>query len=236
MSSEEKKKRGKNFTAEEEQVLMELLEERKNILENKKSDAATWKQKEQAWEEMADTFYTRTGIRREWKALRDKFINMKRRSKVELGEDKTHSFRMGTGKFIALMGDSTAGLSNQFDSDASNVPNDINFEGEDDMFASSTDTHDVANISAHKEVMANTSADWPSWNPRTLRSLDEEKIKLVLLQQDFYKGENLRAQEKHDHEMLKEKIKLDQEVQEGKLRIEMMELEILEKRARLDLK
>lgn len=84
--------------------------------------------------------------------------------------------------------------------------------------------------------MASTSVDWPSWNPRTLRSLDEEKIKLVLLQQDFYKGENLRAQEKHDHEMLKEKIKLDQEVQEGKLRIEMMELEILEKRARLDLK
>lgn len=165
MSSEEKKKRGKNFTAEEELVLMELLEERKNILENKKSDAATWKQKEQAWEEMADTFYTRTGIRREWKALRDKFINMKRRSKLELVDDKNHSFRNGAGKYIALMGESTAGLGNQFDSDAckyylnwvkfskyinfcnsltANVPNDINFEGDDDMFASSTDTHDVS--------------------------------------------------------------------------------------------
>lgn len=118
MSSEEKKKRGKNFTAEEEQVLMELLEERKNILENKKSDAAIWKQKEQAWEEMADTFYARTGIYREWKALRDKFINMKRRSKIELVDDKTHSFRTGTGKYIALMGEPTAGVGNNFDSDA----------------------------------------------------------------------------------------------------------------------
>ncbi|TDG42146.1 hypothetical protein AWZ03_011434 [Drosophila navojoa] len=235
MSSEEKKKRGKNFTAEEELVLMELLEERKNILENKKSDAATWKQKEQAWEEMADTFYTRTGIRREWKALRDKFINMKRRSKLELVDDKNHSFRTGAGKYIALMGESTAGLGNQFDSDASNVPNDINFEGDDDMFGSSTDTHDIPNLIEHKDVRANISSDWPSMNPRTLRSLDEEKIKLVLLQQEFYKGENQRAQEKHNHEMLKEKIKLDQEVQEGKLRIEMMELEILEKRAKLDL-
>ncbi|XP_032593072.1 uncharacterized protein LOC6563990 isoform X1 [Drosophila grimshawi] len=232
MSSEEKKKRGRNFSEAEELVLVELLEKRRSVLENKKSDAATWKQKVQAWEEMAHSFYTRTGVRREWKALRDKFINMKRRAKMEIGEEQAYSIRRRKRKFFAATGDSATGLSPQFGSDNFILPNETGYDGEDDMFESSTDEHDVDGLMTHKK----TSSEWSSLNPRTLRSLHEEKIKLVLLQQEFYKGENQRAQEKHDQEIVKEKLKLEQEVKEGKLRIELMQLDILEKRTRLDMK
>jgi len=91
--------------------------------------------------------------------------------------------------------------------------------------------------------MATTSSEWPTGNPTTNYvpkpgncHLEEETLKLIRLQQDFFRCKNQRAQEKHDLEMLREKAKLDQEVQEGKLRIEIIELEILEKRAKLDFK
>jgi len=90
--------------------------------------------------------------------------------------------------------------------------------------------------------MATTSSEWATGNPVTQclpkppkNILEEETLTLIRLQQNFVRCKNQRAQDKHDHEMFREKAKLNQEIQEGKLRIEMIELEILEKRTKLGL-
>jgi len=38
-------------------------------LENKKCDAVTWKEKEVAWERLAEKFAAQSGIERTWKRL-----------------------------------------------------------------------------------------------------------------------------------------------------------------------
>lgn len=57
-------KRSKNFSADEELVLTLLVDERKNILLNRKSDAVTWKRKMHAWKDLADCYFVKTGVRR----------------------------------------------------------------------------------------------------------------------------------------------------------------------------
>lgn len=93
------------------------------------------------------------------------------------------------------------------------------------------------------EDQATTSSDWANCNPhsQTLsqsrkQCIEQETLKLIRLQQEFVRCKNQRAQERHEQDMVKEKAKLDQELQAGKLRIQLIELEILEKRAKLNQK
>jgi len=121
MSNEEKRKRSKNFSEKEELVLTVLVEERKSILDNKKSDADTWRRKKQAWKELADRFYDKTGVRRECKALREKLVSIRRRTRLnQSGTKSTSYFSSGHPSprtDTSLINDSFTGLSNAFDSD-----------------------------------------------------------------------------------------------------------------------
>ncbi|XP_060659417.1 uncharacterized protein LOC132793473 isoform X3 [Drosophila nasuta] len=131
-------------------------------------------------------------------------------------------------------------INKALDSDASSdIDNDMSYVEKDELLADTTEVHN----SAREEDLIATRTEWLSGNIRTQslpkscnRNLEEETINLIRLQQDFFRSKNQRAQEKHDLEMRREKWKLEQEVQEGKLRIEMIELEIMEKRAKLDMK
>ncbi|KNC21896.1 hypothetical protein FF38_14159 [Lucilia cuprina] len=78
----DKKQRGKNFTNEEELLLVDLVMSQKHILENKKSDAVNWKIKNEAWMKFQESFKSQSGIHRPWKTLRGKYDNMKRKSKM----------------------------------------------------------------------------------------------------------------------------------------------------------
>jgi len=49
-------KRSNNFIAGEVETLLVLVEERKDIIENRTSDVVTWKGKEKAWEEIKELF------------------------------------------------------------------------------------------------------------------------------------------------------------------------------------
>jgi len=121
MSNDGRKKRSKNFTADEELVLTLLVDERKSILQNRKSDAVTWKRKMHAWKELADCYFVKTGVRREWKALREKFISLKRRSRVQQTGKKPLNYisseHPSPKTEVSSINDSVTQIANAFDSD-----------------------------------------------------------------------------------------------------------------------
>ncbi|XP_039150305.1 uncharacterized protein LOC6737442 [Drosophila simulans] len=78
MKMSSKKTRGKNFTEQEEDVLLDLVLLNKDILRDKKMDAATWRRKTETWERLTMEFQAKTGTDRSCIALRDKYDNMKK--------------------------------------------------------------------------------------------------------------------------------------------------------------
>jgi len=81
-----RKFRGKNYTPEDEMVLLELVAEEKAVIQDPKSDAGTWSRKQRVWRDIEERFYLRTGNRRDYKALREKFITLKRQCRADLRE------------------------------------------------------------------------------------------------------------------------------------------------------
>jgi hypothetical protein len=51
-----KRDRAKNFTEEEKEMLIELVSSFKYIIENKKTDGVTSKQKDRAWASLTENF------------------------------------------------------------------------------------------------------------------------------------------------------------------------------------
>jgi len=66
--------------------------------------------------------------------------------------------------------------------------------------------------------------------------IEEQKLNLILLQQEFLRTKTLQLKEMHEMVMEEKRIKLNQEVREGKLRIELLELDKLERKAKLNIK
>jgi len=81
-----RKFRGKNYTPGDEMVLLELVAEEKAVIQDPKSDAGTWSRKQRVWRDIEERFYLRTGNRRDYKALREKFITLKRQCRADLRE------------------------------------------------------------------------------------------------------------------------------------------------------
>ncbi|CAB3230622.1 unnamed protein product [Arctia plantaginis] len=74
-----KRERSVNFTHEETDLLVSLVEAKKQIIENKKSDAATWQDKEKAWKEIETAFNASSGsVFRNHKHLKLKYEAMKK--------------------------------------------------------------------------------------------------------------------------------------------------------------
>lgn len=55
-SNDQKKKRQGNFTRHERQILVKLANKHKNIIENKKTDGTTWREKETVWQKIEQEF------------------------------------------------------------------------------------------------------------------------------------------------------------------------------------
>ncbi|XP_050340977.1 uncharacterized protein LOC126767553 [Bactrocera neohumeralis] len=206
-----KRKRGKNFTPQEEDALVELVDEQRHILENKRYDAVTWNQKEEAWKKLAECFTARIGTNREWRTLWDKFESLKRKSKAEMATEKSERYRTGGGsaavesssmvtqKVAAISGESATGLENTSDGDAidTSTPEREKFivHTEDITDADELNQENVKNVDHEEE-------QWSSWTPNARRSkksskllidrpgtrkrnLEEEKIKLTVYNNNF---------------------------------------------------
>lgn len=72
-------KRSANFTKSEVNILVDLVLRRKNVIENKRTDATTWKDKDTAWEEITSQFNAQSGnFPRNAKSIRAKYENLKK--------------------------------------------------------------------------------------------------------------------------------------------------------------
>ncbi|XP_065365569.1 uncharacterized protein LOC135958601 [Calliphora vicina] len=261
MANKEARKRAKNYSDEEE--LVELVEAYKHLIENKKSDAVVWKQKEEAWAKIEEKFSAATGSNRPWKSLRDKYEFIKRKSKTKLSNQTVSS------KIAAMLGDSATGLENNYDSDFSKYISliccnnvfikEIVCVDENTDWSNWTPTSlkqakskelvvggkSKINLEVNEKSMSTEDfgkeivcreekTDWSNWTPTRLkqakskelvvggkrkRNLEDERIQLTILQQQFYRDENTRAQEKHEQEVLSLKLKN-----------EMLQLELAEKK------
>lgn len=82
----EKKKRAPNFSPTEKCLLLSIILEFKHIIENKKTDSCTWKEKDEAWQKITEVFNSRTldNCHRNKDALRKYYDNIKKTIRKEV--------------------------------------------------------------------------------------------------------------------------------------------------------
>ncbi|KAJ4434365.1 hypothetical protein ANN_22924 [Periplaneta americana] len=82
-------KRAKNFTTFERNLLVDLVLERKDILESKKTDGTTIAERKRSWEDLCNVFNTssQTGIRTA-KQLKELNFVMKKNARKHNNEDR----------------------------------------------------------------------------------------------------------------------------------------------------
>ncbi|XP_061724978.1 uncharacterized protein LOC133530921 [Cydia pomonella] len=154
-----KRERSINFTSEEVDILIKLVEVNKHILENKKSDAVTWGQKEKCWRAIALSFNAESrSTHRTSKNLRLKYEGIKRdiRKKAALiragGPSAAPVFTPTESKVKDMILLSVDGMENNFDSDS--LPNIV------------ADTQDAADLG---EASSETLTKRSQWKPASLR-------------------------------------------------------------------
>ncbi|XP_017478308.1 PREDICTED: uncharacterized protein LOC108368067 [Rhagoletis zephyria] len=140
-----------------------------------------------------------------------------------------------TKKVATILGESATGMENAFDGDEI----DISTPEKSKVHHEEPNNSDDLN-QENLEIIDVEGEEWSSWTPNSLRTrksskllvdrpvtrkrtLEEEKTKLAVFQQKFYEEENVRAQEKHEQELIALQLKN-----------ELLQLEIIEKKAKLD--
>ncbi|KAF9808189.1 hypothetical protein SFRURICE_017341 [Spodoptera frugiperda] len=128
----EKVKRGRsaNFSLHERDILVSPIQKHKSVLENKQSDASTWKMKEAAWEDIQKEFNALSGgTFRTTKTLKVKYEGLKRLVRKKSAAIRSELYRTGGGRNTAppldnveeqiksLISLSTDGMQSIYDSD-----------------------------------------------------------------------------------------------------------------------
>lgn len=102
-----------------------------SILENKKTDSTTNKAKTVAWRDLTNDFNTTSGEEiRNSESLRNKYVNLKKRTKTKFSNYKKSMYKTGGGPYTAIdiddtdtiikeiIGNQLTGFQSEFDSDA----------------------------------------------------------------------------------------------------------------------
>ncbi|CAH1642073.1 unnamed protein product [Spodoptera littoralis] len=91
-----------NFSLHERDIMVSLIQKHKSTLENKQSDASTWKQKEAAWEAIQNEFNARSGgTFRTTKTLKVKYEGLKRIVRKKSAAIRSELYRTGGGRNTA---------------------------------------------------------------------------------------------------------------------------------------
>ncbi|XP_062573814.1 myb/SANT-like DNA-binding domain-containing protein 3 [Saccostrea cucullata] len=121
-----------NFTALEKSVLLELIESRKDIIENKQNDGKMVLKKNSEWEKITTEFNASHGVnQRTCIQLKSLWKNMKSRTKSAVAKDRRERTKTGGGPqsetgldtvsaaISTMLPQQINSLSNEFDDDAS---------------------------------------------------------------------------------------------------------------------
>lgn len=129
---EGERKRAPNFSLNEKTLLLNILYKFKDIIENKKTNSQSWREKDDAWQKVTDRFNSQTPetYPRTKEALRKYYDNIKKNVRKEVADEKQEVFKTGGGVVrcvpnpvkdlaLGLMNSKVVtGLANEFDSDA----------------------------------------------------------------------------------------------------------------------
>ncbi|KAH9643238.1 hypothetical protein HF086_012900 [Spodoptera exigua] len=98
-----KRERSINFSPEEVELLISLVVQNKTIVENKKSDAVTWNEKEQCWKTIEEIFNSTSGTHfRSAKTLKAKYEGIKRITRQKSALICAESYRTVGGSSTAV--------------------------------------------------------------------------------------------------------------------------------------
>lgn len=124
-------KRASNFNTKEEAILIYLIQKYKAIIECRKTDAVNNEKKNCTWAKIASEFNSTSGvIHRDVKILKNKYENIKKRTKKKSAEEKSSMFYTGGGppanvtftpveeQVKDILGVRIGGLDSEFDDDA----------------------------------------------------------------------------------------------------------------------
>lgn len=94
-----KRERSANFNNAEIQLIVSLVERYKQIIENKKTDAVTNKDKESAWKKIKSSFNSCeiSTTERSWKTLKLKYEGIKKTAKKKSSVQRQEMYRTGGG-------------------------------------------------------------------------------------------------------------------------------------------
>lgn len=127
---EEGEHRFGKFKDSEINLIMKLISKYKNIIENKKTDAVMWKQKQVTWEQITKEFNAINGTTRSSKNIKCKYENLKKSAKKKFAVEKRNVYKTGGGtdqpvnithtdeKIKQIIGISVEGLVNNYDGDS----------------------------------------------------------------------------------------------------------------------
>ncbi|KAK5650082.1 hypothetical protein RI129_001111 [Pyrocoelia pectoralis] len=97
----QKTKRAANFSSSEISTIISLVKKKKfyDIIENKKTDTVTNRNKDEAWRVLAEEFNSISGkIYRDAKSLRGKYENTKKQAKNKYAEEKRYIMELHNEK------------------------------------------------------------------------------------------------------------------------------------------
>lgn len=126
-----KKSRSANFTKNEVRLLINIASKYASVVENKETDAVSWKAKKDIWDEIAMEFNSQSGCTyREPVVIRLKYDCLKRDLKKKVATNRLEVYKTGGGqaqilnlndyeeKLLQLIKFSVEGLTSRHDSDA----------------------------------------------------------------------------------------------------------------------
>lgn len=130
MAEQKKKERSSNFSTKEIDVLVSTLQQYKHIIECKKTDATTWRDKDNAWEKITEILNSSSGeVFRPKKSLKAKYEDMKKNIRKKLAHNRSEQFKTGGGEpemqfltnaednILSILPSSLEGLPSVWDSD-----------------------------------------------------------------------------------------------------------------------
>ncbi|XP_071581146.1 uncharacterized protein [Temnothorax nylanderi] len=180
------KKRLPNFSTDEKITLIEIIESKKHVIENKQTDAITIKEKEKCWSDINREFNSKCILaNRNITSLKSCWDNLKKRTPKNTSQKSVKKFsQQATGKMTipddpiaekvkSVIQPSVDGLKNQFDSDHVPGVDDVNV----DQDTNDNDDDMVFDVKALDE--AGVATVWANWTPTMLKSNKSTELQVM---------------------------------------------------------
>ncbi|XP_060858792.1 uncharacterized protein LOC132936123 [Metopolophium dirhodum] len=183
-----KRSRNVNFNSREEELLVELVTTHKHVLEDKKTDAVMWKEKEACWTKLASEFNSQSLlVPRTVQQLQLKYKNLKKVVRIKSASIRFEHLKTGGGKDLSqalnfreeklksIIQLSVDGLQSEFDDDTEAISTD-NLVNDNELMDNGGYYEDKDNETYYVTVMHETEDSIPSTSTNKQKPFRKENI------------------------------------------------------------